>query len=220
VDAAAKRNNVRGLFLGHASCPPLLGYQRSQDAKHAACKLTNAAALDLIQAEKIPLVLMTARWARYVNGTVYGNEGPYFDPRVPIEADDQTATIAPLLQATIEAMQLRGARPVLIADVPEIGYDAGFVTARAALLGEERDIRPKAEAVKTRQALSNAVLEAAARSNGLPLLMPAQLFCGPDYCDVARDGQLLYRDEDHLSDAGALFVSPLFNSILAETAGK
>jgi len=220
VDAAAKRHNVRGLFLGHASCPPIVGYQRSAEAKHAACKISNAAALDLIQAEKIPLVLMTARWARYVNGTVYGNEGPYFDPRVPIETDDQTAMIAPLLRSTIDAMQLRGARPVLIGDVPEVGYDVGFVMARAALLGEPRDIRPKADAVAARQALSNSVLDAAAAAQGVTLLKPERLFCGPEYCDVERNGELLYRDEDHLSDAGALFVSPLFDDIFAEIAGK
>ena len=148
VDARPSKSNLRGLFLGHGSCPPLLDYQRSQDSKHAYCKVSNRAAMELIRNRQIPYVLMTARWARYVNGTVYGNEGPFFDPRHPIETRDQTQVIAPLMDKTLSEISSAGATAVLIADVPEIGYDAPFVMARAELRGRDIDISPRVQLVE------------------------------------------------------------------------
>jgi hypothetical protein len=218
LDAAAKRANLRGLFLGHGSCPPLLGYQRSQDSKHAYCKISNAAAMDLIRSHNIPHVLMTARWARYVNGTVYGNEGPFFDPSHPVETRDQTAMIAPLLDETLSAISAAGATAVLIADVPEIGYDAPFVLARAALQGAELDIRPSAGAVRERQALTAALLRNISAVHGVPVLSPSDLLCDAERCAVTSNGRLLYRDEDHLSIDGAHYISPLFDEYLQKIA--
>jgi hypothetical protein len=218
LDAAAKRANLRGLFLGHASCPPLLGYQRSQDSRHAYCKISNAAALDLVRNHSISHVFMTARWARYVNGTVYGNEGPFFDPRYPIETRDQTEVIAPMLNKTLSDISAAGALAVLIADVPEIGYDAPFVLARAALQDAKLDIRPYTEAVQQRQALTTALLQNMSVARGVPVLWPSDLLCDIDRCAISSKGRLLYRDEDHLSVDGARFISPLFDEYFQRIA--
>lgn len=220
VDAAAKRQGLHGLFIGQASCPPLLDYQRSADAKYASCKTTNAAAVELVARLKIPHVLMTSRWARYVNGTTFGNDGPFFDPALPIASEDHSAEIAAKLEQTVAAYLAAGAQPVLSADAPEIGYDASYVTAREALQGREADLDPSVAVVMERQRLSLRVLSDVAAAHGLTLLKQSDVLCGPETCKT-RDGDvLLYRDEDHLSEAGALLVSALFDPVFAKMAGK
>ncbi len=221
IDAAAKRSGLRGLFIGHASCPPLLDYQRSPDAKYASCKTTNAAAVDLVKALKIPHVLMTSRWARYVNGTTFGNDGPFFDPSLPIASEDHSAEIAAKLDAAVSAYRAAGASPVLVADVPEIGYDASYVTAREALHGRVADLDPVTSVVMERQKLSLRVLSDVAKAHGLTLLKPTDVLCGAERCRTRDGDTLLYRDEDHLSEAGAVHISTLFDPLFAAiTAAK
>jgi hypothetical protein len=69
-----------------------------------------------------------------------------------------------------------------------------------------------------RQRLTLAVLGAAAEEHGLTLLKPSGLLCGPDLCKVSLGRVLLYRDEDHLSTAGALHISSLFDAVMSGIA--
>lgn len=213
IDHAAKAANRRGLFIGHGSCPPLIGYQRSERARHVACKLTTAATLELVAAKKIPLVIMTSRWPRYVNGANYGNEGPFFNPLYPIAVDDKSEIIAERLDATLEALTAAGAKAIIMSDVPEVGYDVPYVLARAAWQNRTVDIKPRMDRVQFRQGPSLRLLEAAAKAHGARLIVPLDVLCGAQSCLVEKNGKLLYTDEDHLSVAGALSLSGLFETM-------
>ena len=45
---------------------------------------------------------------------------------------------------------------------------------------------------------------------------PGALLCPEGRCIADRDGQALYKDDDHLSPAGARYVATLFEPILSE----
>lgn len=46
-------------------------------------------------------------------------------------------------------------------------------------------------------------------------IKPADMLCNETLCLVSKDGKSLYFDDDHLSQAGAEYLSPLFAPVFA-----
>jgi len=46
-------------------------------------------------------------------------------------------------------------------------------------------------------------------------IKPADMLCNETRCLVSKDGKSLYADDDHLSLAGAEYLSPLFAPVFA-----
>ena len=70
--------------------------------------------------------------------------------------------------------------------------------------------------VQFRQGPSLRLLEAAAKAHGARLIVPLDVLCGAQSCLVEKNGKLLYTDEDHLSVAGALSLSGLFETMFRQ----
>ncbi len=77
----------------------------------------------------------------------------------------------------------------------------------AALLGRAAPTPPDVAAVAHRNARADAVLQAAVLRHDARLAEPAADLC-PQACLLERDGVLLYRDDDHLSAQGSLWLMP------------
>ena len=54
---------------------------------------------------------------------------------------------------------------------------------------------------------------AAMRSADVDIIDPAAKLCAQTKCPLLYNGQSVYYDDDHLSKAGALMLSPLFTHL-------
>jgi hypothetical protein len=67
-----------------------------------------------------------------------------------------------------------------------------------------------------RQAVAAAILaRVAAEVPNVSVLPLGAEMCGPETCSTWRDGKVLYRDDDHLSPAGAALFTPGLAALIA-----
>lgn len=212
IEALSQRYRVRGYFVGRSSCLPLIDYRISDPSrsKQNRCSKANLAVLDLIRSGGVKTVLLVGRWPREVLGAEYGNEGIFFDPHQPYQTTDRSALVAAGLDRTLSEIRRLGAQAVVVQDVPEIGYDVPHALALAALRGVKADIAPMRSTVDARQGAARKIVRDAALHHGAKVVDPLPFFCNAERCRVEAGGVLLYADEDHVSEAGAMRLAPFF----------
>jgi hypothetical protein len=76
-------------------------------------------------------------------------------------------------------------------------------------------IAPTIEEFAMRSEKAFSILTKIEADLGIPVLRPSDKLCNESLCIVAlQDGTVLYHDEDHLSTAGAQYISEIFDSAL------
>jgi peptidoglycan/LPS O-acetylase OafA/YrhL len=218
LDLAARNNGRTGLLLGRGSCPPLLDFNTgsSNRQKIELCKQNNETVLRFIARNGIPAVFLVARWPKYAHHSEFGNEGIFFDPNVAVILDDFSKPLIESLDATLAKLTSAGVKPVLVMDVPEIGYNVPHALAKSIMTGTKIEIAPKRATVARRQALALKILEDAATQYNVVFVDPTPQLCDNDFCRVVFGNTVLYADEDHLSLSGAKYVSPIFDSFFLD----
>ncbi|MEJ1968879.1 MAG: acyltransferase family protein [Rhizomicrobium sp.] len=213
VADAARRAGRKGLFVAHGRCPPLLLLSLT-DEPTGRCAQLNAAALALIRRDRIGEVVLAARWPYYDQGTGFGPDASEvrhlidLAPAAPHDAD-QHAAFARVLERTIRA--LGHVKIVLVATVPEPGFDVPQVLARDALHHLAADRRPTRDGYAVRNAFVLRDFADLRRRYAVTVVDPAAALCATGRCTLARDGRPLYVDHHHLSALGALTLAPLFD---------
>lgn len=115
----------------------------------------------------------------------------------------------PEMDATIEWLRSRGLEVVLVADTPDFPFDAAVCKfPRSILLSPQCSI-PRNEYDQARTSSQQALAGLAARHEVVTLIDPLPLFCAGDACSMASQGEMLYRDLNHLNEAGARRLASL-----------
>jgi hypothetical protein len=216
VDAAASQAGRKGFFVAHGRCPPLLHLSLT-DEPTGRCAELNDAALKLALRKEIKDVILVARWAYYDQGDGYGpdaNEMRHLidlDPPV-IPDSSQHAGFARVLERTVLTLLKAGKKVIIVAPVPEPGFDVPEVMARDALYGAgERQTLATAD-YRARDAFVLLELRKLHEKYGVAIIDPAVTLCPSDTCALQREGSPLYADHHHLSVFGARQISGLFTS--------
>ena len=208
ISDVAKREGRTGLFAGGRSCPPLLDVTTPRPE----CRSFNENVLAQASRPEIREVILEARWAKYAEGSTYGDEP---EGHIVLSDDGGTdntsnhAVFARGLARTVKA--LAGKKIVIVASVPEIGWPVPAVLAREKLADKLRRAPPSADAYFARQKFVLATFAQLQRSDGVTLVYPHAVLCRGGVCAVSLNGIPLYRDEHHLSVYGALQLTPLFS---------
>ncbi len=140
VSRAAARAGRAGIFVGGEACPPLLGVTTPMPG----CRALNDAVAALARDSDIKEVILEARWAKYAEGTTYGNEP---SGRVALlddacrtnSGDGNHAVFERGLTRTVAELQNLHKRIVIVAAIPEIGWPVPAVLARAPRLPRIRN---------------------------------------------------------------------------------
>ena len=221
---AAEGTNRRGLHLGFASCPPLIGLriQRTDSSEIKECGTFNEAAAELIAAKGIKTVILVARWPLYAEnwsrvGADARNKPLHLaDAESPIPS---ATVLHPLferaLQRTVAYLGSLGVRVLIVEAVPENSVNVPNALALGQVIG--RDISasgPVRAEVKARHTWVMAQFDALEASGAATLVRTHDVLCGPSRCHQMLDGVPLYRDMDHPSIPGALLLEPIFRAAL------
>ncbi|HTO52887.1 MAG TPA: acyltransferase family protein [Myxococcota bacterium] len=222
IDSLARQSARRGHLAAGGGCPPLL---LDGDSVHNdICESTNQRVMrELTSDPGMRDVVMIGRWGLYFEGHGYGPE----QVREPIELAGHDGSgphrhevLAHSLVETARRLAAAGKRVWVVGPVPEVGFDVPAVLARARMLRRTVDVAPALSDFLARQ---HAVLATLAELEGAPsihVLLPHELLCGAQSCDVIREGRPLYWDDDHLSRAGVSVVLPLLQPIFAQTQDR
>jgi len=100
--------------------------------------------------------------------------------------------------------RLEGRQVVIIGNIPEIGFRYSKVKAR--YLWANRDNIP----LKAEIGNSNGFFE----ENNIQIHDISTYFCSDNLCDLEREGNIIFRDGDHLSKYGGELLAPFFKQFL------
>ncbi|MEH6578318.1 MAG: acyltransferase family protein [Amphritea sp.] len=218
LNKVAKDTGSAGYLASKSSCVPLphITVTRRNGAPNMSCAEFNRNVLELISEEGITDVVIAARWAMHVNGSLYGNEYGRVRALVDLKnsALTQPATIvARGLADLMEQLQESSVRLWVVNQVPEIGHHVPRAILSSILLSKEIAIQPRIVDYHRRTQAFDNILNRLHESYDFNVLKPAQYLC-EEVCKVMVGGSPIYRDDDHLSTYGAEWLSPLFNPLL------
>ena len=209
-------------FVAH-SCPPVFGVHR--DGKFAGCYARNAEVLRALEeSREIKSVILISRYAQYVNGKQGPGPVGRFGTGLIVgefgEELDLTArsiVFERQIRLTVRRLIAAGKRVILVYPVPEIGFSVPPTLSRLVVMGRDPAgfNLPRAD-FDTREKIVFSILDRVDPSPQLVRIWPHKRLCDSVRCLILADGKALYKDDDHLSKAGAEFVLSEFEPIFAD----
>lgn len=211
IHLAADKIGVTGLLFAHSSCPPLLEVERFDAFERGCREFNQATRLWLEKNKNIRTVFLVARWAISAEGTRYGSEPgrPVVISSEGIKGNPQALKAG--LQRTLHFLNERGIRVVLVAQMPEIGWNVPSTLARAQLFGHHVSmVMPTYEAYRERQHTMSRIIDELSAQYPFKVFEVARVMCPSDACLIEKGGRSFYKDDDHISIYGAeLLAEPL-----------
>jgi peptidoglycan/LPS O-acetylase OafA/YrhL len=206
----ARGENV--VHLGESGCPPLLDIERISPGTTDTCGANRSVLEFVANNPDLARVVMAFRGTTDITGTGFA----------PVERDMRiTVRIAGTslpagesirigLARTVEYLAARGKVVWLLLQVPELDFQVDECAGRP--FSFEHTVRTPcgvaASIVRARQAPYRAVVEDVRQHvPALHVFDPLPYLCDQEFCFAMRNGELLYRDSDHLSRAGSLFFA-------------
>lgn len=217
---------------GVGGCPPffdIISYQRnSPEEEHDLCTtLTNYALHVAETSSTIHTVVLVSRGPLYLSGKgfYYGTFSDEENHDRVLQSADQPGLTdhyriwEVAMRKTLSRLVARGKRVVFILDNPELGfYPSSCIDARplrlftrvrqpCAIPYKDFDERNR----KYRELVASVLKDYPA----VKAFDAAAPLCDKQWCWAMKDGQMLYRDDDHLSLSGAQMMATRLMSLLS-----
>ncbi|HMZ07790.1 MAG TPA: acyltransferase family protein [Anaerolineales bacterium] len=221
IHEAALDEGVSGVIAYSHGCPPLIGMVPNPQIGDIPCDKHNEMVLDFLEDNpQINTVILAVRFAFWVEGTRYKQEeggtiSITSSPNEPVVPGGNETNFRIGFEELLSRLRSSGRNVIVIAPVPEIGYDvpsATFVATRT-----RRDVNeiiaPTTEEFLERNKVVFGILEQTQEEYGFQVIEPWKFLCGDGFCKVAVDGIPLYMDDDHMSVFGSELLAPAFEEI-------
>lgn len=207
-------------------CPPVQGiYVYQSESDKLRCFNHNQAVFSYLEnSENIEYIVLIARWAFYIEaerfnngeGGVEAEEKLHFDMTVDDTQDSrsQQRRAAYYSQAYIDSVRKLlslGKKVVLVYPIPEAGWDVPRYIRNYYLSDPDHAFSVSTgstsyQVFQDRNKRAYQALDNIGEYPNLIRVYPERIFCDRDVqqrCMVQQGGDLLYGDDDHLSNAGA-----------------
>lgn len=107
------------------------------------------------------------------------------------------------LLKTVTAIRKTGRKVILVSPTPQTGADIGQCLLRSLYFAGAEDICDFPQSKVSNQA-AFALMDQIAPT--VPVLRLDKMICAKGQCDTIQDGRLIYRDDDHLSMEGTVYL--------------
>lgn len=203
LDVILKRHEIKGVLAISSSCPPLQGVH---NPIKASCRRDNERVVAWLHDNHVERLFLIASWLSSADP-----EGRYRLEDGEGHVGNQQVFPQALVR-TVELVRPLAEHIILIGPTPGAPTDVPFKVAIAEL--RPRVPRPRPKDVVKFKRTADWFWRVAANFQSDPqvqLIDPAAWFCGESDCRyVDTKDRLLYRDDGHLSVAGAHFVAEHF----------
>lgn len=210
MQVMAEQYGKTGWVFRNTGCPPMVGTERIDQEMDKPCLQIAKDALTFIKQYHIKSVLLASRWDMYARGWEIGSEEVTREPVIEYNGMLGMEALQQGLPATRAAMRKLGVQPWVMRQVPPQLTDVPTALATAEYFGRDRMVlRREAQPIRDWHAPVVAVLEA---GDARHVLDPMPFFCpeGAKFCEIEKDGESLYSDNDHLSIYGSRYLAPVF----------
>ncbi len=213
IKTQALRANYQFKAYYTSGCPPIDGLylKRHSLSIPTGCFTKNQKALTAILADKqIDTVILAARWAYYADTRRFAGEagGRAFLTRskwdfVPIAQSRENFSTG--LQKTLDQLTLAGKKVILLGQVPEFGFDPPRCIKMRIITKTSTDrCKISTSAMRKRQDYAEKTMKLlAAAHQMIRYVTTSKAFCNATTCSPVLDGEIAYRDDDHINILGA-----------------
>ena len=186
-----------------SACSPVAGVAHiSVDYSEAwarECASFNDSVLTAIEAmPSVRYVVLSSPFKQVLAG---GDQKLLVDGRVQPFGDVARVRFA----RTLARLKAAGKTPIVIGPTPYADFDAGRCNERV-IEGRPMLGRSNCDIAEAAAARENTQVYAALSTTGAEPLSPATVLCADGRCATSQGGKLLYRDQGHLTPAGARLV--------------
>ncbi len=224
---AADEAQTPGVIIWHAGCPALFSVTKAESAatpaQDLACLTANQQLRDGFgQVPSVERILLVGRWTYYAEGAGIGRDAENLVSLAPIGAsvveqsqvdlfNTALATTVAELSAHFEVHVMR--------QVPEVPFYSSRDVARGLAHGRltpedaSRLFMVGEEELASRVMSSEMAFYPLKDAGAVTMIDPWPLLC-PERCSVMHEGRPLYFDNNHLTNAGAMHLRPLFMPFL------
>ena len=218
--APAYRQRSQTLMnLGAPGCVPFydtesydLGMRQERDCRPIVNRMLEFAA----SSPSVRTIILSVRGPLNMSGQGFGN-----DTRAPKEIawdgaakdSSQADVFAGAFRNTVLRLSATGKNVVLFIDWPELGFDPRSCLPRPVpLFSRTRSLCgvPRSQVDARNRAYREDIFEMKKEFSGLRVFDPLPYLCDSVACYAMNAGHLLYRDDNHLSAAGAAYLSEKF----------
>lgn len=225
VGQAIGREGEGLLQVTNAGCVPIPGVGTGK------CARFNKKTFEQLKGDEFDTVVLHGRWTINIEGDRFDNQEGGAEPGRPDPADVRVKwpeleglqgadKVMAYFTRRIEEYLAMGKNVILIYPIPEAGWQVPKYTLNSLLYGNDNRqvfdpnggqfrLSTSYAVYKARNQRTVAMLDAISHPR-LYRVRPEQVFCDsflPGRCVNAFDGEVFYRDDDHLSDAGARLVA-------------
>jgi len=208
----AQTDNLAGAVAFHSGCAPLLQLKR-YGAQAEDCTGYGNSVLDYIKAHHIKNVFLHGRWGLYTE-SVRPEQGIPLLLTPDLRPEENYAVFSQLVHSTLKELHDLDLNVVIIASVPEVGTNVPETLARDAISGKPVALNLSRDQFMKRQERAFQVLRSAAAEYSDQIVYPHEALCAASECSVMNAQYPLYCDDDHLSVHGALYLTPMFETLL------
>jgi peptidoglycan/LPS O-acetylase OafA/YrhL len=203
VNAAANSVSKKGLQLTADDCPPLLRTQVIVGNVMSDCEARNEMAFDLLLRHRIRKAILAGAWVQYVEGDYKA-----LRPNDERKADgDKVAAFRQAIAQTLDRLRTAGIDVVIVGPVPEIGWNVPSVLAAKEWRKQPMPEGPSLADFMSSQGKIMPILRKL-EPDAVGIIYPHQVLCR-SFCLVQLNGQILYRDNEHLTTQGANLLRPM-----------
>lgn len=210
-DRAARELDVSGIYVISAGCLPFLPIHILDKYQELTnCNELNKRVFEFVDNTGIKNVFLVARWTYYSTGGDHGNEINYIslvkEDKASRELNKQVFEEG--LRRTKEAYTDLGVNLIFVSQVPEQMADAFSIYHRAFARSNPGENLEKLSVPYTRHIEVQSFVKQAFLKEKVKLLSFDDVLCNEDICPVGTTHEPYYRNDDHLSEVGALLLVP------------
>jgi len=222
------------IFENQYGCPPVTGVYRANVSQKHLCYERNTEVYQyIIGNPMIDHVVLSARWALYIERIRFDNKEGGIEPgaRVDIDIVDngkylyredsgyQTA-IAQAYANSVQSLLDAGKKVTIIYPIPEAGWNVPDYLTQYHLSDLGLPLPSTAstsyKVFKSRNRRAIHALDMIKENENLIRIFPESIFCNNDIldrCITHKNNVVFYKDDDHLSNDGARLV---VNTIMSQ----
>ncbi len=216
---------IRVNSFGAFGCLPFIGVERFDNRLPQGCNTSLMQHLSYISSQESEVVVLTARYAWYITGKGFDDKNPNLEPDLIhiqsvqqknyLNHSDYQKTFAEGLTETLRFFSAHHKRVIFVHQVPELNFDPKICIDRPLRKNSSKSCLIPRIDVEQRQKIyreiANRIL---AEFPNTQTLDPMDLLCDKHYCYAQKNGTTLYRDDDHLSIAGASQLSAKLKELI------
>ena len=227
VAEAYAKHHEAVMFAEQGGCPPLLGvHVRDLSAARSTlarawidahgfsrrCERHTQAVLDWVAANHIGTVILVAHWIAYTEGR---HSRWLTDAQSPdnYSMQDNAAVFERGLQSLLAVLERGHVRVFIMEDVPQSSVNVPYALAAARRLHMDREFRITRADYEVQQNSAASIFGRLEKRHSLQILKPQDLLCAGGMCSLTRNDALLYSDDEHVSELGALICEPALEAI-------